>query len=294
MSTSRSSHRHLHEHSRANVNESVHDTKIKHRDRKSVAVLSDINIYREREKGNIVIEPYNPDNLSNCSYDVTLGENYYRHSEQKVHSKHVLNNNKEYLNPWKMEHVHKYWGKARKADIALPPDTTWNVDSGYLREPDNIDLGLKVGDKYILLSPGETILAHTNEFIGGRNFITTMMKARSSMGRCGVAVCKCAGWGDISYFNRWTMEITNSSDATIVLPVGSRVAQIIFLYSDYPEKIYKGKYQDSTDIEALISKWSPEMMLPKLYQEVKIEKEKKLDELLVQMTSNKDQIVKID
>ncbi|MCX8513508.1 MAG: hypothetical protein ORN26_00305 [Candidatus Pacebacteria bacterium] len=43
------------------------------------------------------------------------------------------------------------------------------------------------------MRPGETILAHTNEFIGGRNHITTMMKARSSMGRSFIEVCKCAG-----------------------------------------------------------------------------------------------------
>ena len=47
------------------------------------------------------------------------------------------------------------------------------------------------------LHPGETILAHTQEFIGGRECVTTMMKARSSLGRVFVAVCKCAGWGDV-------------------------------------------------------------------------------------------------
>lgn len=30
-----------------------------------------------------------------------------------------------------------------------------------------------------------------------RKTVTTMMKARSSMGRNFIEVCKCAGWGDI-------------------------------------------------------------------------------------------------
>jgi hypothetical protein len=40
---------------------------------------------------------------------------------------------------------------------------------------------------------GKTILGHTNEFLGGRGSVTTMMKARSSMGRNFIEVCKCAG-----------------------------------------------------------------------------------------------------
>jgi deoxycytidine triphosphate deaminase len=82
-------------------------------------------------------------------------------------------------------------------------------------------------------STGETILAHTNEFIGGRETVTTMMKARSSMGRNFIEVCKCAGWGDIGYVNRWTMEITNNSRFySIPLVVGRRIAQIVFFDSE--------------------------------------------------------------
>ena len=52
-------------------------------------------------------------------------------------------------------------------------------------------------DEIIWIAPGETILGHTNEFIGGTESVTTMMKARSSMGRNFIEVCKCAGWGDM-------------------------------------------------------------------------------------------------
>ena len=45
-------------------------------------------------------------------------------------------------------------------------------------------------DRIIWLKPGETILGHTNEFLGGRKTVTTMMKARSSMGRNFIEVCK--------------------------------------------------------------------------------------------------------
>jgi dCTP deaminase len=116
----------------------------------------------------------------------------------------------------------------------------------------------------IVLHPGHSILAHTHEYIGGRGNIAMMMKARSSLGRTGITVCRDAGLGDIGYINRWTMEMTNSSRHCIVLPVGKRVAQITFLYSNHTWS-YSGKYQRATSIDDIIAHWSAEDMLPKLY-----------------------------
>src|SRR4029077_284391 len=120
-------------------------------------------------------------------------------------------------------------------------------------------VGIDPEDKVILIEPGETILAHTEEFIGGRNCITTDMKARSSIGRNFIEVCKCAGWGDVGYTNRWTMEITNiSTHYYIPLVVGRRIAQIVFfetgeiLASDYARG---GKYQSDDSISKLKKSW---------------------------------------
>ena len=126
---------------------------------------------------------------------------------------------------------------------------------------------IKPDDRVILIQPKETILAHTNEFIGGKKNITTMMKSRSSMGRSFINACKCAGWGDIGYINRWTLEITNFSNSyAIPLVVGRRIAQIVFLYTGETSRSYanEGKYQTNTDLETLKLNWSPEMMLPRL------------------------------
>ena len=75
-------------------------------------------------------------------------------------------------------------GKPRLAELA----GEWMSRTGQRLE--NVD----ASDRVIFLKPGETILGHTNEFIGGRKTVTTMMKARSSMGRNFIEVCKCAGW----------------------------------------------------------------------------------------------------
>lgn len=207
------------------------------------SVLSDRDILDQISEGNIVIYPYNEQCLSNCSYDVTLGRNYFRHTQDL----------KKVLNPWSETHSLSYWGSALKA---LKADT---------KTAEEYDL--KVGDEYIFLNAGETILGHTNEFIGGRRFVTTSMKARSSVGRLNVSVCRDAGWGDIGYVNRWTMEIQNFGTTAVVLPVGVRIGQIIFHRSTIPNKTYsvKGNYQNGDDLDKLINNWSPDCMLPKLY-----------------------------
>jgi dCTP deaminase len=128
------------------------------------------------------------------------------------------------------------------------------------------------------LAPGETILGHTQEFIGGRKSVTTMMKARSSMGRNFIEVCKCAGWGDVGYVNRWTMEITNNSrHYSIPLVVGRRIAQIVFFDSEgtIQDASYedKGKYQTSSDMQELKQKWSPYSMLPQMYKDREVQQQ---------------------
>ncbi len=211
--------------------------------------------------GNIVIEPFTRRNLATSSYDVTLGENYYR--EQKT--------NDRIYNIWDKKKVDVVWGEphqALPARQALPnPGKKWQWKN------------IRPDDLIILLEPSETILAHTNEFTGGQNCVTTMMKARSSMGRSFIEICKCAGWGDVGFFNRWTMEITNNSRThTIPLVVGRRVAQIVFfetgqiLKRNYAET---GKYQSGNSLDQLRRDWNPAMMLPGLHRDREIRQRRK-------------------
>jgi dCTP deaminase len=225
----------------------------------SQMALSDKKILEELKRGDILIEPFKKENLATSSYDVSLGEYYFREKRpQYLYNVYNIYNKK---------HTDRVWGtlpeKACKAKEVLE-----GVKFDYE--------GISPDDRIILLEPGETILAHTEEFIGGRNHITTMMKARSSMGRNFIEVCKCAGWGDVGYTNRWTMEVTNnSSHYAIPLVVGRRIAQIIFfetgeiLNNNYTKT---GKYQSSEDLKVLKKNWKPEMMLPRLYTDRDIKK----------------------
>ncbi|MEK6857640.1 MAG: hypothetical protein AABX39_03565, partial [Nanoarchaeota archaeon] len=221
------------------------------------SLLSDKAIKRHMELGSIVIEPFEPKNLGTVSYDVTLGENYFREANPSP--------GRDVLNPYCEEHVRRVW-KLQKAETAYDIAQKANLDLTNL-----FGKGISQNDKVIMMSPGETILGHTNEFIGGRKNVTTMMKARSSLGRNFIEICKCAGWGDVGYVNRWTLEITNNSNYHhIPVVVGRRIGQLVFfevepiLNKDYTKT---GKYCGSLDVEELKIKWTPEEMLPKMWKD---------------------------
>lgn len=210
-----------------------------------MTVLSDKQII-ERLGGTIIIEPFNPANVNTSSVDVTLGPWYY--AEQLKDDQDPDN---RLYNIWDYADVKRVWGEPRRA-----------------RRPNYPIVGVRPDDDIILLPPKHTILAHTIEFIGGRQNVTTMMKARSSFGRNFIEVCKCAGYGDVGYTNRWTMEITNNSQHYYIpLVVGRRIAQIVFLQTgeiraaDYTAT---GKYQPEMSMTELMAGWRPEMMLPRL------------------------------
>jgi dCTP deaminase len=224
--------------------------------------LSNKRILEQISNGDITIHPFNIKNLATSSYDVTLGQYFFR--EQPTKYDHTL------YNIWSKEHVDHVWG-TQNPQQALPAK---EVFKKYRFKWD----GISPDDKVILMKPGETILAHTNEFIGGSKHITTMMKARSSMGRNFINVCKCAGWGDVGYTNRWTMEISNSSkNYMIPLIVGRRIAQIVFfetgpILEQNENYTTTGKYSSSEDIKVLEKKWKPQDMIPKLYLDRDIQK----------------------
>ncbi len=223
--------------------------------------LSDKKILEHMKAGTVVIDPFVRANLATSSYDVTLGEWFYREQHPKAY--------KSVFNLYSKKDTELIWGtKPERAQYAKDALSHFNIPFD----------GIRPDDKVILLEPGETILAHTNEFIGGRNTVTTMMKARSSMGRDFINVCKCAGWGDVGYINRWTMEISNSSRNYIIpLVVGRRIAQLVFFETGPIEKSDSdysstGKYQTSTNIKELKKSWKPELMLPKLWADRDIKK----------------------
>ncbi len=226
-----------------------------------MGVYSNRQIKKAVKDGHIVFHPYKENNIAGSSVDVTLGFWYYRTerpSQGGFYNPFDKDSVDDYFSgPYKAE-IHKQWAKehGRALFKNIPPD-----------------------HPIIVLRPHERILAHTHEFIGIKAPGTSTMQARSTWGRNGVAVCLDAGWGDPGYVNRWTMEIYNMNQhESVVLPVGERIAQMVFYETGPVDQEYKklsGKYQSNTSdhIDSIVAAWSPDQMLPRAYKDKRIKPE---------------------
>lgn len=220
-----------------------------------MGVYSNTEIRAALGEGHIVIYPFVEENLAGSSVDVTLGHYYYRTERSREGGLY---------NPFDPDQVADYFSGAQKAEI----HKTWVKKHGR-----SLFLNIPPDQPIIVLRPHERILAHTHEFIGIKAPGTSTMQARSTWGRNGVAVCLDAGWGDPGYINRWTMEIYNMNQhESVVLPVGERIAQMVFYKTGPVDKEYQklsGKYQgtSSEDLDKIIADWRPEDMLPQAYKD---------------------------
>nr|QBK88709.1 MAG: trimeric dUTP diphosphatase [Mimivirus LCMiAC01] len=223
------------------------------------SLLNNDDIKKYRNEGEIVIEPFNEKQLGNTSYDITLGPYYYREQlPQKGNSIHNLFSEKS---------TAEYWGKPLKA---LPYGDY--KKQGMLSENVKNSENIKDDDLVIPIDAHECILGHSNEFIGGKTHVTTMLKSRSSTGRNNITTCACSGWGDIGYYNRYTLELRNLSRFhKTFLVVNRRYAQVVFLKCNkINNKISyhsTGKYQTASNLDELKKTWNPTMMLPKMYKD---------------------------
>ena len=220
-----------------------------------MSVYSNTQIKDAIREGHLVFHPYVEKHIAGSSVDVTLGNFFYRTERPSEGG---------FYNPFEKAAVDLYFSGPYEAEI----HEKWVKKHGRA-----LFENIPADHPIIVLRPGERILAHTHEFIGIKAPGTSTMQARSTWGRNGVAVCLDAGWGDPGYINRWTMEVYNMNQhESVVLPVGERVAQMVFYETGPVEQEYKnlsGKYQSdkSDDLKHIISSWSPEQMLPRAYKD---------------------------
>lgn len=222
-----------------------------------MGVLSNTEIVDGVASGNIVIYPYNEKHVNGSSYDVLLGEYFYKSGNEEPDMLY---------NPYAEANVSTHFGEVMRAKPLREHSRI--IEKLGISSIENIPEDHPV----IILRPHERILAHTHEFIGIKKG-TSSMQARSTTGRNGVVVCMDAGWGDPGYINRWTMEIKNHNEQYVVLPVGIRVAQIVFHHTGEVNGEYSklsGKYQTTSadDLELIKANWKPADMLPKAYKDV--------------------------
>lgn len=223
-----------------------------------MSVYSNTEILEAIKNGTIVSVPFEPNHVSEASLDFTLGHYFYKQEVQ---------GDSRIYNPFDADDVARYF----KGPLRAMPHHEWCKKYGY--QP---FANIPRNHPIIVLRPGERILAHTHEFIGIRTHGgAAEVRARSSWGRNGVAVCFDAGWIDPGYINRITLEIYNLNEhESVVLPVGERMGQLIFQKTGVVSGGYStgrngmsGKYQATDDLDELIATWQPSDMLPRNYKD---------------------------
>lgn len=225
-----------------------------------MGVYSNTEIHQAIQDGTIVSVPFNPQHVSEASLDFTLGHYFF---------KQEYNEETKVYNPFDEKDVARYF----KGPLEAMPHKQWCEKYGY-QLFDNIPEDHPI----IVLRPGERILAHTHEFIGIRaHGGASQVHSRSTWGRNGVSVCFDAGWIDPGYINRITLEIYNLNEhESVVLPVGERMGQLVFFKTGPVDGDYaagrggmSGKYQSTSDLDALIANWKPEDMLPRGFKDTR-------------------------
>jgi dCTP deaminase len=95
----------------------------------------------------------------------------------------------------------------------------------------------------ILFPAHSFCLASTQESIELPDYLAGDLKGRSSIGRMGLHI-HTAGWCDPGWHgDDITLEIVNHTENGIIIPVGTRVCQLVLSYVDGEvEEVYDGKY----------------------------------------------------
>lgn len=232
--------------------------------------LSAKEILKNIEAGNIFVDPFVPENVKGASVDVRLGHFYFlaHQYNPQIGIPHRIRN------PWTKNGAEMLWGKQRRA---LPAKglTEFLTERWHFSTMSNAFWGERFGFKFsnsdliIVVGPHEKILAHTEEFIGSNASFVGDLRGRSSVYRSALTVSSDGNWGDPAFFGRWSLKIENQTDDIVILPVGRRIAQIVFHEvhdgQTYAKENGGGKYQTTDDRERIKREWKPEMILPRLH-----------------------------
>lgn len=160
-------------------------------------VLSDSKILDNIAAGNIVIEPFNRDNLGTNSYDLTLRDELFIYQDIVLD---VMNKNPE--------------------TVSVPKTVSPSGKKGWL------------------LEPGKVYIASSEEWTETHVHVPIIW-GKSSLGRLGLFIHVTAGFGDIGFCGRWTLELVATQP--IYIYPGMKIAQLVWFEAHTPIKKYGDK-----------------------------------------------------
>ncbi|PSP83799.1 dCTP deaminase [Halobacteriales archaeon QS_6_64_34] len=181
-------------------------------------ILSDVDILRRLEDGDLVVEPLDdPDiQIQPASVDLRLGREFLEFQHANIPCIH--------------------------------PNAEAEVD-------DYVELTeVEAGGEYIL-HPGDFVLGTTHERVEIPDDLIAHVEGRSSLGRLAIVVHATAGLADPGYKGQITLELSNLGTAPVALTPGMRISQLTFTElktpADRPYGAERGsKYQDQSGPQA--------------------------------------------
>jgi len=181
-------------------------------------ILSDRDILRRMEEGDLVVEPVDDldTQLQPASLDLRLGEEFLEFQRTNISCIH--------------------------------PNREQEVGD-YVRETT-----VPEGEEFIL-HPGDFVLGTTKERVDVPDDLIATVQGRSSLGRLAVVIHATAGIVDPGYRGQITLELSNLGTAPVALSPGMRVSQLIFTElssaADRPYGVERdSKYQDQSGPQA--------------------------------------------
>jgi len=104
----------------------------------------------------------------------------------------------------------------------------------------------------ILIPPRTGVVLTTMETFGAvSSEISCFIKGRSTLARNGLMVTGGAGWGEPGFVGKWGILVYNITADDISIPVGTRIAQAVFIRVEGCSKEYTGVYLNQTKGKAL-------------------------------------------
>jgi len=154
-------------------------------------ILSDADILRRLEEGDLVVDPLDdPDlQIQPASVDLRLGREFLEFQHANIPCIH----------PNSEQEVEEY------------------VDETRVEE----------GGEYIL-HPGDFVLGTTVERVGIPDDLIAHVEGRSSLGRLAIVVHATAGLCDPGFSGKITLELSNLGTAPVALTPGMRISQLTF------------------------------------------------------------------
>ena len=194
-----------------------------------MGMLTGKEIDRQIKIGNIEIDPYSESQLNPNSYNLRLDKHLKRYNPGKT-------------------------AMFKEADAVLFNPNKWTFRSDESSGPIYLDLHEKDEtddifideDNGIILYPGILYLGSTIERTFTDKYVP-MLNGRSSVGRKGLTIHVTAGFGDIGFNGKWTLEMT------VVHPLKvyymDEICQISFFDTiGDTSYLYNGRYQNQEDV----------------------------------------------